>query len=187
MPKLWDDTIDAHKRAVRDATLEKTAALIAKNGLRSVTMSQIADETGIGRATLYKYFPDVESILRAWHERQIAAHLEQLGHIKDQPGDARARLAAVLEAFAFIQHGRHDAELAALLHRGPHVAQAHEHLRHLVRDLIADAAKGGRLRRDVPADELAVYCLNALSGASLLSSKPAVRRLVAVTLAGLDA
>ena len=38
-------------------------------------MSQIAEQTGIGRATLYKYFPDVEAILLAWHERQVTGHL----------------------------------------------------------------------------------------------------------------
>ncbi len=69
MPKLWNETIEAHSRAVRDAILETTWALVAEHGLRSVTMSQIAEETGIGRATLYKYFPDVEAILLAWHER----------------------------------------------------------------------------------------------------------------------
>ncbi|TIL19051.1 MAG: helix-turn-helix transcriptional regulator, partial [Mesorhizobium sp.] len=55
MPKLWNETIDAHRRAVRDATLDTTAALVAEHGLLSVTMSKIAEETGIGRATLYKY------------------------------------------------------------------------------------------------------------------------------------
>ncbi|MGI9077433.1 MAG: TetR/AcrR family transcriptional regulator, partial [Gemmatimonadaceae bacterium] len=55
MPKLWNETIEAHRRAVRDATLNATAALVAEHGLASVTMSQIARETGIGRATLYKY------------------------------------------------------------------------------------------------------------------------------------
>ena len=77
MPKLWNDTIEAHRREVRDATLETTAALVAKHGLRSVTMSQIAEETGIGRATLYKYYPDVEAILVAWHEGHVAVHLAQ--------------------------------------------------------------------------------------------------------------
>ena len=76
MPKLWNETIDAHRRAVRDATLNTTAALVAEHGLLSVTMSQIAEQTGIGRATLYKYFPDVEAILFAWHERQVSGHLE---------------------------------------------------------------------------------------------------------------
>ena len=78
MPKLWTETIDAHRRAVRDAALDATAALVAEHGLTSVTMSQIATETGVGRATLYKYFPDVEAILLAWHERQITRHLQHL-------------------------------------------------------------------------------------------------------------
>ncbi len=54
---------------MQDAALDATAALVAERGLRSVTMSQIAAQSGIGRATLYKYFPDVEAILLAWHER----------------------------------------------------------------------------------------------------------------------
>jgi AcrR family transcriptional regulator len=75
VPKLWSETIEAHRREVRDATLDTTAALVAEHGLRSVTMSRIAAETGIGRATLYKYFSGVEAILVAWHERQITGHL----------------------------------------------------------------------------------------------------------------
>src|SRR5918996_4902222 len=62
VPRLWTETIEEHRRAVRDATLDTAAALVGEHGLRSVTMSQIAEETGIGRATLYKYFPDVEAI-----------------------------------------------------------------------------------------------------------------------------
>ena len=65
MPKLWTVTIEEHRRAVRDATLDTTAALVAERGLASVPMSRIARDTGIGRATLYKYFPDVEAILAA--------------------------------------------------------------------------------------------------------------------------
>jgi AcrR family transcriptional regulator len=77
VPRLWDDTIQAHRAAVRDAILDTAAALVAEHGLLAVTMSQIAETTGIGRATLYKYFPDVEANLVAWHERQITAHLAQ--------------------------------------------------------------------------------------------------------------
>jgi AcrR family transcriptional regulator len=54
MPKLWDETMDAHRRAVQDAVLETTAKMVAKHGLASATMSQIAKEAGLGRATLYK-------------------------------------------------------------------------------------------------------------------------------------
>jgi AcrR family transcriptional regulator len=190
MPKLWNDTIEAHRRAVRDATLDTTAALVAEHGLRSVTMSRIAEETGIGRATLYKYFPDVESILVAWHERQVTGHLHHLAELRNQTGEPDKRLDAVLEAYALLQHDlrvAHGTELAAFLHRGEHVTRAQQHLRDFVGDLLTEGAERGHVRDDVPPDELATYCLNALTAASTLPSKAAVRRLVTVTLAGLRA
>lgn len=188
MPKLWTETIETHRREVRDAILDTTAALLAEHGLLDVTMSQIAEETGIGRATLYKYFPDVEAILRAWHKRQITGHLEYLADVRDQAGGAGERLAAVLEAFALISHEsrRHrDTELAAFLHRDQHVARAQHHVHDMIRDLVTEAAETGDVRDDVTADELATFCLHALTGSSGLRSKAAVLRLVTVTLAGL--
>jgi AcrR family transcriptional regulator len=188
VPKVWTETIEAHRREVRDAILDTTAVLVAEHGLRSVTMSQIAEETGIGRATLYKYFSGVEAILFAWHERQITGHLEYLAEVRDQPGNAGERLEAVLEAYALISHeshGHHDTELAAFLHRDEHVGRARQRLRGMIRDLLAEGAESGDLRDDVAPDELASYCLHALTAASSLPSKAAVRRLVTVTLAGL--
>lgn len=185
MPKLWNDTIEEHRRDVREAILDTTGALVTKYGLANVTMSQIADETGIGRATLYKYFSDVEAILVAWHEHQVASHLAQLKDVRDRAGDPVERLEAVLEAFALISHERHATELVALLHRGEHVAHAHEQLGQFVRDLIVEGVAAGEFRDDVAAGELASYCLHALMAASSLPSKAAVHRLVQVTLAGL--
>lgn len=187
MPKLWNETIEEHRRAVRDAVLGTTAALVAEQGLRGVTMSRIAADSGIGRATLYKYFPDVESIMAAWHEQQIAGHLAELAELGDRAGTPAERLEAVLERYAFIQQQRHGhgGELSAVLHRGDHVAHAEQHLRHFVRGLLAEGVQAGEVRDDVSPDELAGYCLHALAGAGALSSKAAVRRLVAVTLAGL--
>jgi AcrR family transcriptional regulator len=185
MPKLWNETIDAHRHAVRDAILDTTAALVAEHGLAAVTMSKIAEETGIGRATLYKYFPDVELILFAWHERQITAHLQQLTEIRDRAGNARQRLEAVLEAYALIAHEsrRHrDSDLAALLHRDEQVARAQRQLSTFVKDLVTEAAKTGDVREDIASAELASYCLHALTAGSSLPSKVAVHRLVALTL-----
>jgi AcrR family transcriptional regulator len=187
MPKLWNETIEAHRREVRDATLDTTAALVAKHGLRSVTMSQIAEKTGIGRATLYKYFSDVEAILVAWHARHVAGHLEYLAGIRAQAGDAGQRLEAVLLAYALIVSEHHRTELAALLHRGEHVARAQQHLSDLIQGLLSEAARAGNVRDDVAPTELATYCLHALEAAGGLPSKPAVRRLVMVTLTGLRA
>ncbi len=84
VPRLWNETIEAHRKAVREAILETTWSLVTEHGLRSVTMSQIAEKTGIGRATLYKYFPHVEAILYAWHRRHVEAHLAALAAIRDR-------------------------------------------------------------------------------------------------------
>ena len=190
MPKLWNDTIDAHRRAVTDATLDSAAALVAEHGLRAVTMTRIAEKTGIGRATQYKYFPDVDAILLAWHERQVTSHLDQLASAADQAGGAGEGLEAVLTAYALISHrsrshGHHDAELVAFLHRDAQIAPAQQRLRDMIRDLVSKGSQTGDLRGDVAPEELTSYCLHALSAASGLPSESAVHRLVTVTLAGL--
>jgi AcrR family transcriptional regulator len=187
VPRLWNDTIEAHRHAVREAILDTTWALVTEHGLLSVTMSRIAEEAGVGRATLYKYFPDVETILAAWHERQTAGHLKHLAELANRGGDVGERLEAVLEAYALICHhrGSHAGELATLLHRGPQIRRVQQQLVDLVRDLLAEAAAQGQVRDDVPPAELAGYCVHALATASDLPYNAAVHRLVKVTLDGL--
>jgi len=150
-------------------------------------MSQIAEETGIGRATLYKYFSDVDAILVAWHERQVSEHLELLDQVRDRIREPGQRLQAVLEAYALMSYEHHDSDLAALLHRGEHVTRAAHHLSDFTRDLLVEGVRSGDIRNDVAPDELASYCLHALTAASRMPSKAAVQRLVKVTLAGLRA
>jgi hypothetical protein len=108
-----------------------------------------------------------------------------LAEIRAQAGDARERLEAVLEAYALIEHKRHASELSALLHRGEHAVRAQQPLTDIIRGLLSEAADTGDVRNDVAPEELAGYCLHALSAASSLPSEAAVRRLVTVTLAGL--
>ena len=186
MPKLWTETIEAHRAAVRDAALDTAAALAAEQGVASVTMSEIAEQTGIGRATLYKYFPDVEAILVAWHDRLITSLLQLLAEARDGAATPADQLEAVLETFALIQHQHHDTELpVALLHRGDHVARARRQLQDLISGLLAAGVRAGVIRSDIAADELASYCLHALAAAGSLPSEAAVRRLLTVTMSGL--
>lgn len=185
VPRLWNETIKEHRRAVHDAVLDTTASLVSEHGLAAVTMSQIAQMTGIGRATLYKYFPDVETIMIAWHERQVSAHLHQLTEAKDRTDDPAERLRAVLRTYAVLSTAHRGHELAGLLHRGEHIGRAQEHLHAFVAGLVADAVAVGEVRDDVAPDELATYCLHALGAAGRLSSTEAVDRLLDVTLAGL--
>jgi AcrR family transcriptional regulator len=151
-------------------------------------MSQIAEETGIGRATLYKYFSGVEPILLAWHERHVAEHLERLQRLRAEPGDARARLESVLHAYALIAFERHQhgPELRALVHQRANIAGPEQQLVEIVRGLLAESQDVGAIRTDVPAVELATFCLHALEAAGTVPSRSAARRLVTVVLDALQ-
>jgi AcrR family transcriptional regulator len=188
VPRLWSETIDEHRREVTDAILDATWQLVRERGALSITMSQIAEATGIGRATLYKYFPNVEAILLAHHQRHVEGHLGELSEISTGPGEPRERLEAVLLAYARIcryraQHA--PPEVYALLHRGEHVGGAERRISRLFQELLDEARVAGDVRDDTAPAELAAYCLHALGAAGRIRTETALRRLVEVTIAGL--
>lgn len=186
MPKLWERSIDAHRVAVRASILSATATLVADSGLGSVTMSRIAQEAGIGRATLYKYFPDLDAVLLAWHDQHVAAHLARLRELVDSPGEPLDRLRAACVAVTRMYADIPEDEIARRLHHGGHVLQATQHLAEILGALLQEGVERGEVRGDVPVGELVRYCLAALTAASEASSA-AVRRLITVTLDGLRA
>ncbi|GAA0467354.1 hypothetical protein Aca07nite_71190 [Actinoplanes capillaceus] len=199
MPKLWDSSVEQHRHTVHAAILDGTAALIAEHGL-AVNMSQIAQHVGIGRATLYKYFPDVQAIVAAWHERQVTTHLDQLAGITARTADPGERLHTMLVTYVHLSagsahagHAGHTGDtppgnatrLVMALHRSAHMTSAHQRLHDLITDAIAGAADAGIARNDVPATELATYCLHALAAAAALPSTASRDRLLDVTWTGL--
>lgn len=193
VPKLWSDTIETHRHEVRDAILESTATLAASRGPFNVTMSEIAQDVGIGRATLYKYFPGVEQILDAWHERHIANHLE---HLKGEAAADRPpmdRLKTVLTSYAQVvqRRGSHAGETYAIemtsfLHRPDGAARtAAAEVHELITRLISHAVESGDVRSDTTPDELAHFCLHALNAATHFKSKAATERLIEFVVTGL--
>jgi len=187
VPKLWTETVETHRHEVREAILDATGSLVQSRGLLAVTMSDIAEATGIGRATLYKYFPDVETILSAWHQRHVEAHLAELRRIQQRTADPVARLQAVLRRYADICRKRRrngDDELSAALHRSAEVRKLQRQLLDLISGLVAEAAAAGAVRQDVPAEELASYCVDALAAAGD-SSTTAIDRLLDLVWTGI--
>lgn len=189
MPRLWNDTIETHRHEVRNAILGAAGTLASEEGLLAATMSRIAERAGIGRATLYKYFPDAESVLLAWHEQHVAEHVDQLVELAANGDSAGARLEAMLMRYAQISffRGRHGTQdVSALVHQEEKVTNAERRLHELFRDVLAEAGAAGDIRDDVDPGELAVYCLHALSAAASLRSEAATKRLVSVTLSALS-
>lgn len=168
MPKLWTHTVETHRQEVHEAIFGAVGQLVHSQGVLAVTMSRVAETAGIGRATLYKYFPDVEQLLETWHERHVTAHLATLAAIATSHDEPAQRLRAALSAYAQIcaQRSAHTADrLGAALHRSSQVRQLHQELLDLVTSMVADAAAAGVVRDDVPARALASFCLHALEAA----------------------
>ena len=168
MPRIWADSIDLHRRQVQDAILDATAELLAERGPTSVAMSTIADRVGIGRATLYKYFPDVDSILLAWHARAFGDRLAQLTLLAD--GDS-ATLDDVL-AFVRRQRARHHAPGAVDVvgtvahavagHRGAMPDAVEGQVMSVLGSVVGQLANRGEIRSDLPVESVARWLLHAI-------------------------
>lgn len=189
MPKLWDSTIESHRHEVRAAVLRATSTVVSERGLLGVTMTAIAKKAGIGRATLYKYFPDVESVLQAWHSEQVHTHLEELHAIAAAAGGPVERLRRVLLAHATnlfesrVHAGAADA--VASLHAGDRFEEHGTALQRLVAGLVRTAQADHQVRGDLDADELALFAISAVSGSPRASSMAVALRLVDTTCAAL--
>lgn len=190
MPRLWSDTVQQHRHDVREAILDKAAALIQARGLPAVTMSQIAKDVGIGRATLYKYFNSVEEVIVAWHERQVTEHLEQLTGAIEREQTGLERLSTLIGAHARALHHHHDPALVLI---DPHfpdavndaLTAAQDRIRHLLVTVLTEGASTGVLRTDVPPEELANFVLHSLGAAADLPPADAVDRLVNMVIGAL--
>jgi AcrR family transcriptional regulator len=91
-----------HKAQRREAILAASARLAERNGVRQVTLADIAGDVGIHKSALLRYFHTREEIFleltaRAW--REWAQHTtEALGQL--DPGDADGAAAVLAAGFA---------------------------------------------------------------------------------------
>lgn len=69
MTRTDNASASARANSTRERILNRAAACFLQEGYRDARMTQIAAQSGISRAALYKYFPTKESILLALNER----------------------------------------------------------------------------------------------------------------------
>jgi AcrR family transcriptional regulator len=180
VPKLWKDTVEAHRRDVRAAVLDAAWSLAHQRGVRGVTMGLVAEHAGISRATLYKYFGGVEEILVASHAEHVREHLATLREAHSRAGTPREGLERLIDHYAEICfHRSQDGAPGtyALVHSG----DQHHRNTHAVERLFVDAVRAaqvaGEVRADIAADLLATYILHAADGAGSLASRGEVAGL----------
>jgi AcrR family transcriptional regulator len=132
--------------------LEAAARVFADHGFDQTRIEDLAEATGVPRATLYYYFAGKEDIL-AWLFRQMLAEVtEAVAVAVSGEGTARDRLEAVVRAKVEVM-ARHPATCRALIAdlgragRIPDIAAAIQAaFHHPVRRLLADGEADGTLR-----------------------------------------
>ena len=77
--------------------LQKALPLIAEQGLEQTKIDEIADSTGVPKATLYYYFSGKEEILAFLFEDMLTAIADQSAIEMGTDGTARQRLEAVVK------------------------------------------------------------------------------------------
>jgi len=85
----------------RDAILDAGESLFLRKGLENTTMGDIADETGIHRATLYRYYPDRDPIAFEIAVRMLKKISVTAGYLEssNQPIPEREFMLAMIDHF----------------------------------------------------------------------------------------
>jgi AcrR family transcriptional regulator len=133
----------------RAAILEAAARVLGRRP--DAAMADIADEAGVGRATLYRHFPTRDSLLQGAEEAAIAELTE--GIEAANLGDLTVERAIARLTSVFLRTG---AKYAALITQDEDRQDSIDKERVIqpVRDVIDRGVREGVLRADPPADVL---------------------------------
>ena len=81
---------------MRDRILDAAERLLARFGYRKMTMDDLAREAGVGRRTIYLYFPGKEEVTLSSIDRVVDRIQEQLRTIASEPAPADDRMRRML-------------------------------------------------------------------------------------------
>jgi TetR/AcrR family transcriptional repressor of mexCD-oprJ operon len=162
------------------AILESAAVVLAERG-GAASMEEIANSAGIGRATLYRYFPNRDELMRAMAAasvHELANRIEEADLDAVPFAEAIARLARAIIAAGSKYSALSGDPAAHNSHAYPDLdIKVTEPIRALFRRAVAD----GVLRDDLPADLLMDLFTGLMRGA--LSATASGRRGVEETAA----
>lgn len=74
-----------------DKILQVARRLFVQQGYTATSMRQVAEQAGIGKATIYHHFPDKQTIVMALHQKNLAKMGEAVQLVRDE-SDPRRRI-----------------------------------------------------------------------------------------------
>lgn len=81
-----------HNTRVRGELLSAWGEVLAEQGYDAATVGDVATRAGMARSSLYRYFPDKETLFFAYVEDRVAAFVEALRIEVNSEADAASRL-----------------------------------------------------------------------------------------------
>ena len=153
----------------RDQILDAADAVFAEQGV-TAALDLVVARAGVGRATLYRNFPDRAALVEACFARAIGTLEAQAGE-HDLFSLLDSIALRVVDSPALADYWR------ALEPGAPAAAAARERLARLFRAPLQAAQAAGLCRADLKPSDLVLAC--GMLGAALRGSAPAQRRTLA--------
>jgi AcrR family transcriptional regulator len=98
VPKIKAATVEEHRLATIDRLLDAFGSLVLERGYTGLSFADIAQAAGLARTAVYNYFPDLESMLFAWTEREVANAMAAL------EGEVRGAETSAEQLRIFVKH-----------------------------------------------------------------------------------
>ena len=170
-----------------DRILQAASEVFVRDGLRGARMGKIAEAAGCARATLYRYFPNKETLLQAYMVRVA----KDFGEVLDEKLRGRRSLAdRLVEAVAVsVELIRERADVAPFFNEEglgltaqltSNAAAMRDQLARQIENESRSDRIQGRLRSEVSADEAAEWLTRVIFSFSVLPfgahSKAALRK-----------
>lgn len=77
---------------IRERILDSVVSWAAVTGMRKISMDEVARHAGVGRATLYKYFPGREALIAAAVQSELGKFFSDVQRVVDRYSEADDRL-----------------------------------------------------------------------------------------------
>jgi len=135
--------------------LERSRELFFKYGYSRLSLDELAEDLGISKATIYRYFPDKKSLLRAVMVETREWVLSQLQAIvRDDRLAVKARLTAYLEFISRFMSGLSRDFIRDLRQKLPDLWKEMDSFRRqqvfpLVSEVILEGVKKGEIKSDL--------------------------------------
>ena len=188
MPRIDAPTLAEHREQRRDALLEAATTVMRESG--TVTMSAVAERTGLSRTAVYEYYRSSADLIADVLVDELAAWIDHLAEAIDGIADPRERLVTwIRAALAYVEDCRHALVRAAGDATLPPVRRAQVQTLH--RDLAAPVYVALREIGVTDAERIASYVWGVVEAATrhIESGRAAddeVDAAIAFALAGVD-